>query len=35
MVQGEIGKSFSGDLGGGGATIRVHTSNGGVRITKK
>jgi DUF4097 and DUF4098 domain-containing protein YvlB len=34
-VQGEIGKSFSGDLGGGGATIRVHTSNGGVRITKK
>lgn len=34
-VQGEIGKSFSGDLGGGGATIRVRTSNGGVRITKK
>lgn len=35
MVQGQIGKSFSGDLGGGGATIRVRTSNGGVRITKK
>ena len=34
-VQGTIGQSFSTDLGSGGATLRVRTSNGGVRITKK
>jgi hypothetical protein len=34
-VQGIIGKSFATDLGSGGATIKVRTSNGGVRITKK
>lgn len=34
-VQGEIGQSFSADLGSGGPTLRVRTSNGGVRITKK
>ncbi len=34
-VQGTIGKSFSTDLGSGGATLRVRTSNGGVRVTKK
>jgi hypothetical protein len=34
-VQGTIGKSFSTDLGSGGATLRVRTSNGGVKITKK
>jgi len=34
-VQGEIGNSFSTDLGSGGPTLRVRTSNGGVRITKK
>jgi len=34
-VQGDIGKSFSADLGSGGPTLRVRTSNGGVRITKK
>jgi hypothetical protein len=34
-VQGTIGKSFSTDLGSGGPTIRVRTSNGGVRIVKK
>jgi hypothetical protein len=34
-VQGTIGKSFSTDLGSGGPTLRVKTSNGGVRITKK
>ena len=35
MVQGTIGKTFSTDLGSGGPTLRVHTTNGGVRITKK
>jgi DUF4097 and DUF4098 domain-containing protein YvlB len=34
-MQGRIDRSFSTDLGSGGATLRVHTSNGGVRITKK
>ena len=34
-VQGTIGKSFATDLGSGGATLRVKTSNGGVKITKK
>jgi putative adhesin len=34
-VQGTIGKSFSTDLGSGGAPITVRTSNGGVKITKK
>jgi hypothetical protein len=34
-VQGTIGRSFSTDLGSGGATLRVRTSNGSVRITKK
>jgi hypothetical protein len=35
MVQGARARSFSTDLGSGGATLRVRTSNGGVRITKK
>jgi hypothetical protein len=35
MVQGTRTRSFSTDLGSGGATLRVRTSNGGVRITKK
>jgi hypothetical protein len=35
MVQGTRTRSFSTDLGSGGATVRVRTSNGGVRITKK
>lgn len=34
-VQGMLGRSLSTDLGGGGATLRVRTSNGGVKITKK
>jgi hypothetical protein len=34
-VQGRIGRSFSTDIGGGGPTLRVRTSNGGVRITRK
>jgi DUF4097 and DUF4098 domain-containing protein YvlB len=34
-VQGTIGKSFSTDLGSGGAPIKVRTSNGGVKITKQ
>jgi putative adhesin len=34
-VQGLIGRSFSTDLGSGGPTLRVRTSNGGVRITRK
>lgn len=34
-VQGSIGKSFSTDLGSGGPPVRVRTSNGGVKITKK
>lgn len=33
--QGTLGQSFSTDLGSGGPTLRVRTSNGGVRITKK
>lgn len=35
MMQGTRTRSFSTDLGSGGATVRVRTSNGGVRITKK
>jgi hypothetical protein len=34
-VQGTIGRSLSTDLGSGGATIRVRTSNGGVRISRR
>jgi hypothetical protein len=34
-VQGTIGRSFSTDLGSGGPTLRVNTSNGGVKITRK
>jgi len=34
-VQGSFGRSFSTDLGRGGAPLRVRTSNGGVRITRK
>ncbi len=33
--QGTLGRTFSTDLGSGGPTLRVRTSNGGVRITKK
>ncbi len=35
MVQGTRTRSLSTDLGTGGATLRVRTSNGGVRITRK
>jgi putative adhesin len=35
LVQGTIGRSFSSDIGGGGPTLRVSTSNGGVRVTRK
>lgn len=35
MVQGTIGRTFSTDLGSGGPSLRVRTSNGGVRITKR
>ena len=35
MVQGQIGRSLSTDLGSGGPTLRVNTSNGGVKITRK
>ena len=34
-VQGRIGRTFSTDIGGGGPTLRVRTSNGGVRISRK
>jgi DUF4097 and DUF4098 domain-containing protein YvlB len=34
-VQGTIGRSLSTDLGSGGPTLRVSTSNGGVKITRK
>jgi hypothetical protein len=34
-VQGVIGRTFSTDLGSGGPTIKVQTSNGGVKITKR
>jgi hypothetical protein len=34
-VQGTIGRSFSTDLGSGGPTLRVKTSNGGVKIIRK
>jgi hypothetical protein len=35
MVDGTRSRSFVTDLGSGGATLRVRTSNGGVKITKK
>lgn len=35
MVEGTRNRSFSTDLGSGGAPVRVRTSNGGVKITKK
>lgn len=35
MVQGKIGRRVSTDLGRGGATIRVVTTNGGVTITRE
>jgi hypothetical protein len=34
-VQGTVGRSLSTDLGSGGATIRVRTSNGGVKISRR
>lgn len=34
-MQGRMGRSFSTDIGGGGPTLRVRTSNGGVRISRK
>lgn len=34
-IQGTIGRDFSTDLGSGGATVRVRTTNGGVRIRRK
>lgn len=34
-VQGKLGKSVSTDLGSGGPTVRVKTSNGGVKINRK
>ncbi len=33
--QGTLGRTFSTDLGSGGPTLRVRTSNGGVKVTKK
>ena len=34
-VQGRLGRSISTDIGGGGPTIRIRTSNGGVKVTRK
>jgi Putative adhesin len=34
-IQGKLGRSLSTDLGSGGATIRLQTSNGGVKITRR
>lgn len=34
-VQGRIGRSISTDLGSGGPTLRVRTSNGGVKVARK
>jgi hypothetical protein len=34
-VQGTLGRSLSTDLGSGGPTIRVRTSNGGVKISRR
>jgi hypothetical protein len=34
-VKGRLNRDIDATLGGGGAPIRVRTSNGGVRITKK
>jgi hypothetical protein len=34
-LQGDMGKTISTDIGGGGPTLRVRTSNGGVRVTRK
>jgi DUF4097 and DUF4098 domain-containing protein YvlB len=34
-VQGTLNRSISTDLGSGGATIKVRTSNGGVKITRR
>jgi hypothetical protein len=34
-VQGRIGQSFSSDIGGGGPTLRIQTSNGGINIRRK
>jgi hypothetical protein len=34
-VYGRIGRSFSTDIGGGGPTLRVQTSNGGINIRRK
>ena len=34
-VQGRIGRSISTDLGRGGATIRVRTTNGGVTVSRR
>jgi hypothetical protein len=34
-VQGTLDRSISTDLGSGGAPIKVRTSNGGVKITRR
>ena len=34
-VKGRLNRDIDATLGGGGAPIRVRTSNGGVRITRK
>jgi hypothetical protein len=34
-VEGRAGRSISTDIGGGGPTLRVRTSNGGVKISRK
>jgi len=34
-AQQRSGHSISADIGGGGPTLRVTTSNGGVRVTRK
>lgn len=35
MVQGRLGRSISTDIGGGGPTLSVRTSNGGVKIARQ
>ncbi|MFW6192942.1 MAG: DUF4097 family beta strand repeat-containing protein [Gemmatimonadota bacterium] len=34
-VQGRIGKELSGDLNGGGPTVRLETTNGGISIERR
>lgn len=34
-VRGRIGKELSGDLNGGGPTVRLETTNGGISIRRR